>query len=296
MLRVTCYVYDINITIVNYKNKDDLSVCLKSLFSDIKNSNLKIIVHIVDNSQNVDGIKEFLNINYPVETERYPVHYIDPGDNIGFGKANNLGFGKAKAKFYLALNPDIEFTETHTLKKMIDFLNKNAKIGIVGPKLLNLDGSIQNSCYRFPKLFDQFYRRLNFKIKYFQRKVDNYLMGDFNHNKNIPVDWIMGAFMLAKSELTDKIGFFDDRFFMYFEDCDWCRRIKQAGYQVYYLSNIIARHRHKRDSAQDKHPFLSILTNPMSRIHLKSWLKYFLKWNFINSKCKNQNAKCNIKF
>jgi len=264
--------YDINIVIVNYKNKDDISVCLKSLFEDLKNSNLKAIIHIVDNSQNIDGIKEFLEEKYA------QVNYINPGSNIGFGKANNIGFKKAKAKFYLALNPDIEFINTGTLEKMVDFLRKNTKIGIIGPKLLNLDGSIQNSCYRFPHLFDQFYRRFNFKIKYFKRKVDYYLMQDFDHNKNIPVDWIMGSFMLVRSELTNDIGFFDDRFFMYFEDCDWCRRASQANFQVYYMSDIVVKHRHKRDSAKGKNYILSILTNPVLRIHLKSWLKYFWKW------------------
>ena len=264
---------DINITIVNWNNKDDIRLCLKSLFNDLKNNNLKVIVHIIDNSQNTDGIKEFLNKNYS------HVKYIDPGKNIGFSKANNIGFKKTKAKFYLALNPDIEFTKPGTLKKIVDFLRKNTRIGIVGPKLLNLNGSIQNSCYRFPKLFDQFYRRLNLKRnKYFKKRIDNYLMQDFDHNKNIPVDWIMGSFMLVRSELVEKIGFFDDIFFMYFEDCDWCQRANRAGYEVYYLSNVVVKHRHRRHSASGKYHLLSILTNPTSRMHLKSWFKYFWKW------------------
>ena len=271
--------FDINIVIVNHKNKDDISVCLKSLFLDIKNSNLKIIVHILDNSQNADSIKEFLNKEYPL------VKYINPGANIGFGKANNIGFKKEKAKFYLALNPDIEFIEPNTLKRMVDFLRKNTTIGIVGPKLLNLDGSIQNSCYCFPGIFDQFYKRFNLKIKYFSKKVDNYLMQDFDHAKNIPVNWIMGSFMLVRSELVEKIGFFDDRFFMYFEDCDWCQRAWKADYKVYYLANVTAKHGHRRESAKGKN-LLSLLINPTSRIHLKSWIKYFLKWGI-----KNQNAK-----
>jgi len=270
--------FDINIAIVNWKNKDDISVCLKSLFKDIQASNLQIVVHIIDNSQNADGIKEFLAKKYPnVETGHCHVHYIDPGANIGFGKANNLAFQKEKAKYYLALNPDIEFIEKNTIKKLINFLQKNPKVGIVAPKLLNLDGSIQNSCYRFPQLFDQFYRRFNIDIKYFQRKVDKYLMRDFDHAKNIPVNWIMGSFMLVKAEVTEKIGFFDDRFFMYFEDCDWCRRAWQAEYKVYYFADVTVKHRHRRDSAKGNN-FLSFLTNPITRIHLQSWVKYFWKW------------------
>lgn len=276
---------DINITIVNWKNKKDISTCLKSLFCDIKNSNLKIIIHVVDNSQNIDNIKEFLAKYYPL------VKYIDPKKNIGFGRANNLGFKKDKARFYLALNPDIEFIRKNTIKKLVHFLEKNPKAGIVGPKLMNTDGSIQKSCYRFPGIFDQFYRRLNLnkKNKYFKKKVDNYLMNDFGRNKTIKVDWIMGAFMLVKSEVTKKIGFFDDRFFMYFEDCDWCRRAQLAGYKIYYMHNAIVRHAHKRESAK-KHPLISIIINPITRIHLNSWIKYFWKWR-ITKKSKVHRVK-----
>ena len=88
---------DINIVIVNWKMKNDIDRCLGSLFADAKDGGLDIIVHIIDNSRNADGVKELL--------EKYVgVKYIDPGGNIGFGKAQNLGFKSAEAKFYLALN------------------------------------------------------------------------------------------------------------------------------------------------------------------------------------------------
>ena len=102
-------------------------------------------------------------------------------------------------------------------------------------------------------------------------------MKDFDHEENRTVDWVMGSFMLVKSEVVEKIGFFDDRFFMYFEDCDWCRRAWLEGWEVHYLAKESVKHVHARESAQ-KTPFISIITNPISRIHLKSWLKYFLKW------------------
>lgn len=278
--------YDINIVIVNWKNKDDISICLKSLFRDVENASLKIIVHIIDNSQNVDGIKEFLAKEYAGDEKK--VVYIDPGDNIGFGKAQNMGFQKATARFYLALNPDIEFIAgENTLKKMVDFLEANPKAGMAGPKLLNDDGSLQYSCYQYPRLFDQFYRRLGLDKKndYFKKKVDRYLMMDFDRAENKKVDWLMGSFILVKKEVAEKIGFFDDRFFMYFEDCDWCRRAWQAGFEVYYFAKTKLKHGHKRESAKSS-PIISLFSNRISRIHLKSWLKYFMKWG-LSAKIKN---------
>lgn len=265
---------DINIVIVNYKMREDIEKCLNSLFQDIQNSNFKIIVHIVDNSNNSDGIKEMLAQKYP------QTQYINSGGNIGFGAAQNLGFKKSLARFYLPLNPDIEFLpEQKTLEKLITFMDKNPHAGIIGPKLLNLDGSIQESCCRFPRLWDQFFRRLKFKGVFFKKRVANYLMQDFDHEKNIPVDWLMGSFMLVRNEVVEKIGFFDERFFMYFEDCDWCRRVWKANWQVVYVAEIIARHAHRRESAQGENIW-KILNNPLSRIHLQSWWKYFWKWKF----------------
>jgi hypothetical protein len=266
--------YDINIAIVNWKSKAEVDVCLESFFDDIKDADLQVVVHIVDNSRNEDGIKELLEEKYP------GVKYIDPKGNIGFGKAQNMGFKKEEAKFYLSLNPDIEFLPgQNTIKKMVEFLNENKKAGLVAPRLLNSDKSIQYSCCRFPGFLDQIARRLELekRSKYFKKRVDNYLMKDFDRHQTTPVDWVIGSFILIKKEVVDQIGFFDERFFMYFEDCDWCRRVWESDYQVYYIHDISVVHAHHRDSA-DNSPVKSLFKNHVARIHLQSWLKYFRKW------------------
>ncbi|MDO8667788.1 MAG: glycosyltransferase family 2 protein [bacterium] len=271
---------DINIVIVNWKMKEDILRCLASLFADIADENIKVIVQVVDNSGNADGIKEALENNYP------QVVYINPGGNLGFGKALNLGFKRAAAKFYLPLNPDIEFLAGgRAIKKLLEFMASHPAVGIAAPKLLNLDGTIQESCYRYPRFLDQFARRLGFevKFKFFKNKVGRYLMRDFGHDRTVPVDWLMGSFMLVRKELTDKIGFFDDRYFMYFEDCDWCRRAWRSGWQVYYIHNIVVKHKHRRESSEQS-PILAILKSRVARVHLKSWFKYFLKWGIKNDK------------
>ena len=267
---------DINAVIVNWKGKQDIDRCLKSLFAEIEDSKLNILINIVDNSGNSDGIKDMLSNKYP------KAKYLDPGSNLGFGKAQNLGFSKALAKFYLALNSDVVFAQgERTLERMIQFMSNNPRAGIAGPKLLNFDYSIQYSCNRFPALFDQIIRRLNLDKKFFycKKRVDYYLMKDFNHNQTIKTDWLMGSFMLARKEMVEQIGFFDERYFMYFEDCDWCRRAWQSGWEVFYLSDISAWHRHRRETA-DSSSLIALLKNPIVRVHIQSWIKYFVKWGF----------------
>lgn len=265
---------DINAVIVNWKMKEDIDKCLDSFFNDLGEGRLKAVVHVVDNSRNSDGIKEMIREKYP------EVEYIDPGGNIGFGKAQNLGFARHRASFYLALNPDCEFPSgERVLERMVGSMQEDPEMGMAGPKLLNLDGSLQYSCCRFPAFLDQIGRRLGWdkRSKRFRKRVDHYLMRDFDHERTVPVDWIMGSFMLVKREVAEKVGFFDDRFFMYFEDCDWCRRVWRAGWKVYYLHDIRVKHGHRRDSAESR-AWKSILTNPITRVHIKSWLKYFWKW------------------
>ena len=265
---------DFNIVIVNYKTKQDIDKCLGSFYAQNVADRLSVAVNIVDNSGNIDSIKEMLLDKYQ------KVSYIDAGGNIGFGKAQNLGFINDKAKYYIALNPDIEFIDNKTLHKIKEFFEKNPRVGMIGPKLVNIDGSVQNSCYRFPRLFDQFFRRfeLDKKHSFCKKRVDKYLMADFDRAQNRIVGWIMGSFMVARSEMTDEIGFFDDRFFMYFEDCDWCRRAWLSDWQVYYLADTVACHAHRRESSKGGLNLLSSLSNKMARIHLKSWYLYFKKW------------------
>ena len=267
---------DLNIVIVNWKAKEDIRRCLESLFWDLEGSGLDFLVQVVDNSGNRDGIKEMLGEEFP------KVRYWDSGGNIGFGKAQNLALKKEEARYYLPLNPDIYFTENRgAIKELIKVLEKREKIGMIAPKLLNSDGSLQHSCCRFPGFLDQIARRLGWdqKSKFFKKRVDKYLMRDFDHKQSAAVDWVMGSFILIRGQAAQEAGFFDERFFMYFEDCDLCRRFWEKDWKVYYYPEVQVQHGHRRDSASEN-PFKSIFKNSIARTHLKSWLKYFFKWGF----------------
>ncbi len=266
---------DINIVIVNYKMRDDIERCLKTLIKCF-NNDLSIIVNIVDNSQNQDNIKEIFK-NLPKN-----INYLDAGGNKGFGFSQNLGMKRTKAKYYFVLNPDVIFEDENTLVALYDYMEKNLDVGMCGPKLLNFDGSLQYSCFRFPKFFDKPAKQLELdkKFKIFKKRVDYFMMKDFDHNKEICVDWIMGSAMFVRDKAIEDVGFFDERFFMYFEDCDWCRRMWDFGWKVKYVPSIVIKHKHRRDSAKIPGLISSIIKNPITRIHIKSWLKYFFKWGF----------------
>jgi GT2 family glycosyltransferase len=195
--------------------------------------------------------------------------------NAGMGAGNNIGATTAKGEYLLILNPDTELHKD-ALKTMFDYLKANVQTGLVGPKLIYPDGERQVSCYRYPNILLPFLRRTilgRFNKKY----LDSYLMNNANLDEIQRVDWLMGSCFLLKKELFDQLGGFDERFFMYFEDTDLCKRINDIGLEVRYLPTATVIHHHGRASA--KHHWLwSVLANKMARVHLISYLKYFNKW------------------
>jgi len=269
---------DINIVFLNFFSKDDILRAVDSVFKDTQNSSFDIKITVTDSSQNKDGVKEVLKEKFGEKVE-----YIDCGGNFGFGHGCNIGFASTEARYYCTLNPDTVIPEnSHTIETIINFLDNNKIIGGVGPKLLNLDGSLQYSCYRFdlPSILIKPFKHINLDKKYawVRKHADKLEMKDFDHNETRPVDWIMGSAMIVRKEAADKVGFFDDRFFMYMEDSDWCRRLWEAGYPVYYLHDVVIHHVHKRDSAKTPGIFKALIKNKLARIHMQSWVKYLWKW------------------
>lgn len=268
---------DVNITLVNYLCKDDIEESLVSLCSDIKNCPYTVQLTVVDNSQNQDGMKEMLSKKFP------HVMYVDAGGNIGFGKGNNMGLQSTLARYYFALNRDTLFFENaRTIERMIRFMDEHKNIGCIGPKLLNMDGSLQYSCYRFdlPSILIKPFKQINFdkKSTWIKKKTDRLLMADFDHNSTRPVDWVLGAAMMVRKEVVDHIGWFDDQFFMYLEDADWCHRMWESNHPVYYVHDIVIRHRYARESAKVPGILKAFFTNKLARIHFMSWVKYIWKW------------------
>lgn len=268
---------DINIVFVNYHMKKDVLSAVESVVRDCNDSRVDAAITVVDNSQNKDNLRDELCTRFP------SVSYVDAKQNVGFGKANTIGFQTTPARYYFALNPDTLLERGgKTIEAIIRFMDEHPKIGCIGPKLVNMDGSLQYACFRFnaASIFVKPLKHLRLDRKYgrIKKHVDRLDMRDFDHEKTQPVDWVLGAAMVVRKEVIDDIGWFDERYFMYMEDCDWCRTMWNHGWPVYYVHDIVIKHRHGRASAKVPGAFRALLKNRMARVHLGSWWKYLWKW------------------
>lgn len=265
--------YDIVTVTVNYKMKEKIMAMLRSLFSDIVGSSLSVQVVVVDNASG-DGIAQAIAAEFP------QVRCIENKQNLGFGAANNLVLETLDARYFFLINPDIIFPSGgHTFEKLAGFMEAHPKVGLTAPKLILGNGTVQHSCMRFPGFWDHPLYRLGAHEKYgwARERVSRLLMPHFNREKTLPVDWATGAALFMRAKALKQTGVFDERFFMYYEDCDLCRRFWQAGWPVYYKGDVALSHGYERASA--KVPGLkSLWQNRLTRIHLASLMKYWVKW------------------
>lgn len=267
--------YDILTVTVDFKMKEKILEMLRSLFHDLEGTSLRVQPVIVDNASG-DGIGEALKKEFGDR-----VIFIDAGANVGFAKGNNLAFRKFDAKYYFAVNPDLVFFEDqpNTLERLYRFMEEHPKVGIVAPKLMLRTGEIQPSCMRFPRFLDQPIHRLGLHKKYdwARKRVEHLHMKEFDHAKTGPVDWATGAALFVRGPWFKEVGFFDERYFMYFDDTDLCRTFWSHGWPVYYKGDIIVQHGHERASAKVS-GLKSVLLNPLTRVHIKSLIQYAWKW------------------
>lgn len=257
---------DISIIIVNYKSREKLIACLDSISrSDLTGLNYEVIV--VENNSGDD----LSNLNYS------NLKLIVSPENLGMGGGNNLGIKNSSGEYILISNPDIIF-EVDTIKKLYEYFKADKNIGLIGPRLINPDGSLQYSCVRFPKIYIPLLRRTAIGLL-FPGILDRYSMKHLDHNQIQKVDWLLGAcFMVRREEIADKL--FDERYFMYFEDVDLCRQINTRGQSVIYYPIVQVIHNHARQSASLPW-YKALLKDKIAREHLKSSFRYFHKWRKI---------------
>lgn len=258
---------DISIVIVNYQSRAKTATCLRSILaSDLAGIEYEIIV--VDNSEE-DNIGSEMRQNFP------DVRFIRSRKNMGMGAGNNLGFREATGKFFLVLNSDT-LVHPSAIRILFDTLRDRDDIGIAGPKLLNPNGSLQYSCFRFPKAYTPILRR-TFLGKFAPKHLAQYLMTNFDHMENQNVDWMLGSCLMIRASFFQSIGGFDERFFMYFEDTDLCRRAWRNGYRVVYIPSATVIHDHARGSARERW-YIAPFTSRLAREHICSWMRYLWKW------------------
>ena len=256
---------DVSIIIVNYKSKEKTLACLKSI-AEADMGGLLYEIIVVDNNSE-DNSAEIIKKIYPT------IKIIKNEKNLGMGGGNNLGIKAAQAEFILILNPDT-IIKKDAIKILHNFIKSDEQIGIAGPKLLNPDNTLQYSCRRFPKFYTPILRR-TFLGKFAKNHLDNFLMKDYSHKEIKKVDWMLGSCLMVRKNILNKINGFDEKFFMYFEDTDLCKRVWQADFKVVYNPQAIVIHNHARASAES--PWYLFFLNKLSRAHITSWIKYFYK-------------------
>jgi len=224
----------ISIIIVNFNSKNLLCDCITSIFNCSGYDNLEIIV--VDNGSTDNSLK--------LAKERFSmIKFIENRTNAGFAKANNIGINNSCGDYILLLNPDTVIKEDSILK-MLEYFENNPDVGILGPKLLNSNGTIQLSCRSFPKFSNAIFNRyspitLLFPKNRFSAK---YLYSDWVHDQPKEVDWVSGACLLTKKGILAQTGLLDENFFMYCEDIDLCFRVKLTGKKVLYFPQAVVMH------------------------------------------------------
>ena len=208
---------NLSIIILSFNTKDILDNCLKSILKNSKEIDMEIIV--IDN-HSTDGSPEFISMNYP------NIILIENDSNEGFSKANNQGIKIAKGKYILLLNSDT-LVEKDSLKDLVNFMESHKEIGVVGPQLLNTDHSKQASVGRFPDLLSVFI------MLFFEHWQQNRFVRT-SFDKLTEADWVMGAALMIRKNILEKTGLLDENIFMYYDEVEWCYRIKKAGFKVYY--------------------------------------------------------------
>lgn len=231
---------DLSVVIVSWNVRDLLDRCLQSINAGRGELSLEVVV--VDSGSS-DGTPDMVDRQYPW------VRLIARDDNVGFPKGNNIGIDISKGRTILLLNPDTEVIGD-ALSVMVSYMDSQQDVGILGAQLLNPDGSVQPSRRRFPTLATAVFESTWLQPLTPNLWLEHYYALDLNDSAIAEVDWLTGACLMTRPEVLAEVGPLDEEYFMYSEELDWCRRIKQAGWKVVYLPTAAIKHYVGKSSEQ----------------------------------------------
>jgi GT2 family glycosyltransferase len=258
--------FELSVTICSWNTREDLRACLRSL--ELVRDEASFEVLVVENASQ-DGSGDMVERCFPW------VRLMRQTSNLGFTGGHNLALANRRGRHGMLLNSD---TMVHpgALAALLAFLRRHPQAGIVGPKLLNPDGSLQYSCRRFPNPVAALFRN-TFVGRLFpnNRFTRDYLMQDWPHDQEREVDWVSGAALLLRREALDQTGPLDDTLFMYCEDVDICKRAWNAGWKVCYVPQAVITHAIGRSTDQ-------IVDRSIVRFH-RSMFRYYLKHDVRNA-------------
>lgn len=231
----------LSIVIVCWNVREYLVECLRSI--EVNQPSCRFEMIVVDNAS-ADGTIDVIKKDFSKVT------VVANNENRGFAAANNQGIERSKGEYILFLNPDT-IVHPHSLDNLINFLDNNDDVGACGPKLLNSDRTTQRSVRRFPSFRGALYRHTAFRfLGIFKNKYEKWVMKDFDYNRQIEVDQLMGAALMTRKLVLQQVGSMDESFFVYYEEVDLCYRIKQAGWRIVYIPEAVVTHLGGRSAGQ----------------------------------------------
>ncbi len=248
-------------SIVIYKNPPEMiRIAIESFLS----CSLNVELHVIDNSP-TDDLK--------LSVKGLPVKYHFNGSNLGYGGGHNKALSKcSESKYHVIINPDI-YIAPLALESLTTFMDANSEIGIVCPKVLNPDGTLQYLNKKYPTVFDLFLRRFipKFLTPFFQNRLDEFEMKDVGYESVTDVEFTTGCFMFCRSSVLKQVGGFDSRYFLHLEDCDLGRMVQREGYRTVYFPGATITHEWGREPHKNYKMLLVMIV---------SMFKYFNKWGW----------------
>ena len=259
---------DVSVVIVGWNAKHYLELCLESLAKAPPRCSMEVLV--VDNAS-TDGSVEMIEAKFPW------VKLIKSSENLGFAKGNNVAIRQCQGRYIALVNPDV-IVFPGCLDALADFLDENPKVGNVGPRVLNPDMSMQSTCRRFPTLWNNFCSATGLSARF---KNSRFFAGEhmfyFPHDRTLTVDVLVGCFSMIRREAFATVGLLDEGLFMYGDDVDWCRRARNAGWQVVFYPGGQAIH--DRGKITAPYPVRFAVAQQRSVLHY--WTKHHSFWGVL---------------
>jgi GT2 family glycosyltransferase len=266
----------LSIIIVAYKSCDEIGPCLASLPRVLDGRAVQVIV--VDNSPG-DGAGGLIHAQFPW------VDYVAAEKNLGFGRANNAGYARSRGECVLFLNPDTVCNEA-ALAHCVARVRAEPEIGLISPKLVLADGAMDLACRRsIPTLWDGFCRASGLAAAFPRTRIfAGYNLTWRSDDGTYAVGAINGAFMMARREIMEKVGLFDEKFFMYGDDLDLCIRVARAGYKIIYDGRVQITHLKGVSVARDYDVMARAIFDANRDVYLKHFNPHgsrLVRWRYL---------------
>ena len=223
----------VSVIIVSYNTKEILANCLAALFGQDRCIDMEVFV--VDNDSK-DASADLVRNEFP------EVRLIDNRVNVGFAAANNQAFALSRGEYIILLNPDA-YVKPYSIANAVEFMEQTPECGICGGKIVSPGGKLEPSARRFPSALSKLLTLSGISGKHPLSPVLNrHEFGGFAHDRPMAVDWVPGTFTIIRRSMLDAIGFFDERYYLYYEETDLCLRAKKAGWKVYFIPSAEVMH------------------------------------------------------